>query len=473
MALLGLSTSCGRPKPAGEPPSPPITDVPAPWETVVTTPATPGPKAHLDALAKIGAEEGNRAAGSAGYAKSLTYVQNALPSVFTVEKQSFSYKTTKAHKAVFAVDGREAPPGAVWPATRRPFKLSFTGPIIAADEPASPYPGPKIAGAILGLGTAKTPASGCQREHFPTGKRSYALIVSKGGCSPATKAALARRAGASLVISLSTRPAGCLGHSLPASGREAKDSVPHVQVDAAWWQQVAMDAGRISADLDYRLMAVSTDNLIARLSGSSSTGQTFAVGAHLDSVAAGAGVNDNISGVAALLALADTIASQQPAMNQNLTLLFWGGEEDGLKGSRHYVSDLTAEQRSAISGYLNLDMVASPNPGRFIYGSTGRAQDALLGYYQKNGLATQRIIVGERSDHFPFQQAGIAVAGLYSGGSEIKSTAQQEVFGGTSGRSYDSCYHQSCDDSRNVAAAALAEAYRAVAHVTAIMVSTP
>ncbi|CAM5482234.1 M28 family peptidase OS=Streptomyces alboniger OX=132473 GN=CP975_28260 PE=3 SV=1 [Streptomyces alboniger] len=36
-------------------------------------------------------------------------------------------------------------------------------------------------------------------------------------------------------------------------------------------------------------------------------------------------------------------------------------------GSRHYVNNLPTAERSKVSGYLNFDMIASPNPGYFVY----------------------------------------------------------------------------------------------------------
>ena len=55
---------------------------------------------------------------------------------------------------------------------------------------------------------------------------------------------------------------------------------------------------------------------------------------------------------------------------------FWGAEELGLYGSRRYVDSLSAAERRRITGYVNLDMVGSPNAVRYVYGA-GRVRDAL------------------------------------------------------------------------------------------------
>jgi Zn-dependent M28 family amino/carboxypeptidase len=88
-------------------------------------------------------------------------------------------------------------------------------------------------------------------------------------------------------------------------------------------------------------------------------------GGHLDSVPAGPGINDNGSGTAALLEIADALGGR--ARGARIRLAFWGAEELGLIGSRRYVRRLTPEQRDAIAAYLNLDMVGSPEPAHGVY----------------------------------------------------------------------------------------------------------
>ena len=95
------------------------------------------------------------------------------------------------------------------------------------------------------------------------------------------------------------------------------------------------------------------------------------VGAHLDSVREGPGINDNGSGVAVTLALAERLRDQR-----GLRFGFWGAEELGLYGSRRYVASLSPAERRRITGYLNLDMLGSPNAVRYLYGA-GRVRDAL------------------------------------------------------------------------------------------------
>ena len=180
-----------------------------------------------------------------------------------------------------------------------------------------------------------------------------------------------------------------------------------------------------------------TRNVIAERPG---TGRNVAmIGAHLDSVQEGPGLNDNGSGVAVTLALAERLRGER-----GLRFGFWGAEELGLYGSRGYVESLSPQERDGISGYINLDMVGSPNPVRYVYGG-GRTREALEAGLRARDLEFESISIGGSSDHAPFEAAGISVGGLYSGSEETKTASQAREYGGRAGRPLDPCYHERCD----------------------------
>jgi aminopeptidase S len=163
------------------------------------------------------------------------------------------------------------------------------------------------------------------------------------------------------------------------------------------------------------------------------------LGAHLDSVREGPGINDNGSGAASTLALAERLRDRR-----GLRFGFWGAEELGLYGSRGYVASLSAAERRRIAGYVNLDMVGSPNAVRYVYGE-GPVRDALERALRARKLAFDEIQIGASSDHAPFEDAGISAAGLYSGGDERKTARQARAYGGEAGQPLDPCYHERCD----------------------------
>jgi aminopeptidase S len=184
-------------------------------------------------------------------------------------------------------------------------------------------------------------------------------------------------------------------------------------------------------------------------------------GSHLDSVTAGPGINDNGSGSSGLLEIALTVSrlNFQPA--RHLRFGWWGAEELGLVGSTFYVNSLPSTERAKIKGYLNFDMIGSPNPGYFVYNSSGQPagsstlQQALQAHFTAIGVPTELISVGGRSDHAAFANAGIPTGGLFTGAEVLKTATQAQKWGGTSGVAFDRCYHRSCDTSTNINSTAL------------------
>jgi aminopeptidase S len=201
-------------------------------------------------------------------------------------------------------------------------------------------------------------------------------------------------------------------------------------------------------------------NLIADWPGGDES-QTMMFGGHADSVDAGPGINDNGSGSAGLLETALTVAEQglQPA--KHLRFAWWGAEELGLVGSSEYVASLPQEEIDKIAGYVNFDMIASPNPAYFVYSSEGQPEGSdaiekmLNDHYAAAGIQTEPTVVGGRSDHAAFADAGIPTGGMFSGAEETKTDEQAAKWGGTAGEAFDKCYHSACDTVDNIDAPSL------------------
>ncbi|MGW3729363.1 M28 family peptidase [Streptomyces sp. NPDC000851] len=205
-------------------------------------------------------------------------------------------------------------------------------------------------------------------------------------------------------------------------------------------------------------------NLIADWPGGDPN-QVLMAGAHLDSVSSGAGINDNASGSAAVLETALAVSRAQLQPTKHLRFAWWGAEELGLVGSRYYVNNLTADDRARVSGYINLDMVGSPNPGYFVYDDDPAIEKVFKDWYAGIGIPTETETEGDgRSDHASFKNVGIPVGGLFTGASRTKTAAQAAKWGGTSGQAFDRCYHSSCDTSTNISDTALDRNSDALAH---------
>ncbi|MEU9828736.1 M28 family peptidase [Micromonospora chersina] len=193
--------------------------------------------------------------------------------------------------------------------------------------------------------------------------------------------------------------------------------------------------------------------------------QVVMFGAHLDSVSAGPGINDNGSGSATLLENALVLAQQNPSMTKRVRFAWWTDEEQGLNGSEFYVNSLSATQRGYIKGYYNFDMVASTNGGYFINRLTSTTAAPLKAYWDSLNLQPEENVEGQgRSDDYSFQQAGIPTSGYAAGASARKTSAQATKWGGTANVAYDSCYHRSCDTTSNINATVLNRSADGVAY---------
>ncbi|MFE5245340.1 MULTISPECIES: M28 family metallopeptidase [unclassified Streptomyces] len=205
-------------------------------------------------------------------------------------------------------------------------------------------------------------------------------------------------------------------------------------------------------------------NLIADWPGGDPN-QVLMAGSHLDSVTSGAGINDNGSGSAAVLETALAVSRAQLAPDKHLRFAWWGAEELGLVGSKYYVNNLATTERAKLAGYLNFDMIGSPNPGYFVYDDDPVIEQTFKDYYAGLSIPTEIETEGDgRSDHAPFKSAGVPVGGLFTGASNTKSSAQAQKWGGTAGQSFDRCYHSSCDTTANINDTALDRNSDAIAH---------
>ncbi|HJT63419.1 MAG TPA: M28 family peptidase [Candidatus Limnocylindria bacterium] len=189
------------------------------------------------------------------------------------------------------------------------------------------------------------------------------------------------------------------------------------------------------------------------------------IGAHLDSVPAGPGINDNGSGSGTILEIAETFAAQGREPRNKLRFMWYSAEESGLIGSEFYVDSLSPAERGQIEMMLNFDMVGSPNMVRFVYDGdnsafpvtpgqvqagppgSGEIERVFADYFASQGLASEPTPFSGRSDYGPFISAtpGIPAGGLFTGAEGLKTAAQALTYGGVAGQQYDPCYHLACD----------------------------
>jgi Zn-dependent M28 family amino/carboxypeptidase len=232
---------------------------------------------------------------------------------------------------------------------------------------------------------------------------------------------------------------------------------------------------------------IGTFNIIAE-TASGGDDHVVMLGAHLDGVPGTAAINDNGSGVAALLETAKSI-SQLDSIDHKVRFAWWGAEEFSKSyGSRHYVKDLKKNDRAALDrivAYLNFDMVASPNPVIGVYdardtepihtvtaGST-QIMDFFTDYFDARNQPWIPTDWDYDSDQVAFVKAGIAAGGLYTGDSDKKTKKEALIFGGEAKRPCDPHYHKSGDDLSNVHLGVLALMTDAITHVAVRLATTP
>ena len=236
--------------------------------------------------------------------------------------------------------------------------------------------------------------------------------------------------------------------------------------------------------VDWRPGTYPTSNVIAE-TPEGDPDDVIVVGAHLDSVGSGPGINDNGSGSAAILEIAEQLRKVKP--RNKIRFIWFGAEEHGLLGSEHYVDSLPESEREKIVAMLNFDMIGSPNFVRFVYdgdlsdsappecgapAGSAEIEQLFNDYFAGEGLAFEPTEFSGRSDYGPFLCAGIPAGGLFTGAEELKTAEQAEIYGGTAGEPYDPCYHLGCDDIDNLNLEALDQMSDAATHATITLAQT-
>ncbi len=391
------------------------------------TPGPPPPRAiteaeldeHLSALQEIADRSGGtRAAGTPGDRASVDYVAQRLREArWRVRLVPVRFPYFGLRRAAISIGARKL-------REAREFQvLSYSG-------------------AGRAQGRLRRLALGCEAEEYAGLGAGDVPLVSRGVCFFREKALTAQRAGASALVVIDDSPTrrGVPSGTLAAPGIR----IPVVLVA----DERARDGATVRVDVEAASGRRVTHNVIAETPGGDGERVVMA-GGHLDSVRGGPGINDNGSGAAALIEAAEAIGTDPPGAR--VRLAFWGAEELGLLGSRHYVRSLDRAERRRISAYINLDMVGSPNAVPELYAD---GDDELVRVLRRAaGRPLGNVAAGGSSDHAPFEEAGVPVNGLYTGANER----------GPGGRPRDACYHLACDTADHVNRPVLLRMARAAA----------
>lgn len=429
-----------------------------------------GVRSHQAAFqAAADANGGTREASSPGYQASVDYVVDQMTSVgYDVTIQQFDYPFFE-----------ENVPATLEQISPNPTVYTYFGldGFATMTYSGSGNVTAVVEGVDLALppGTAAdTSTSGCEATDFAGFTAGNVALIQRGSCSFGQKALNAESAGASGVIIFNEGQPGRTDNFLGTLGGPGI-TVP--VVGAAFEVGIELAGGGVEVNLvvDASSEIRTTSNVIAN-SPAGRDDRVVVVGAHLDSVAEGPGIQDNGSGSAAILEIAIQMANQQISPRNQVRFAWWGAEEAGLLGAQHYVDQLSPRDIKDIALNLNFDMIGSPNFVRFVYDGDGsdtplagpngskNIESVFLDYFAAMSLPVEPTAFDGRSDYGPFIEVGIPAGGLFTGAEGIKTPDEAALYGGTAGDQYDPCYHLACDTFDNISLQALDEMSDAVAH---------
>jgi Zn-dependent M28 family amino/carboxypeptidase len=430
-------------------------------------------QANLQTIAD--ANNGTRYAGSPGHIASAQYVADRMAAAgYDVSTQPFTYQFNGDQTPARLDRLAPAPKSFVNRVEFRSMSNSVDGdvtaPLVAVDL-VVPSPGDN------------GNTSGCEAADFAGFPAGAIALMQRGTCTFQVKLNNAAAAGAvgAVVFNEGNSPL----RSDLNFGNAGTPSPPIPGVTTTFAAGDELRAGRLSGPtgstvrvkVDRIVATLPTENVIAE-TPSGDAGNVIVVGAHLDSVETGPGINDDGSGTAVNLEIAEQMTKVKP--RNKVRFIWFSAEEAGLLGSFAYVASLSEAERAQIAAMLDFDMLGSPNFARFVYdgdgselGSagpegSGAIEGIFKGFFDGQGLFSEPVEFDGRSDYVAFTDVGIPAGGIFTGAEVHKTPAQQAIYGGTvsSGLAgqFDPCYHLACDTFANFSPVVLDEMADAAAH---------
>ena len=423
------------------------------------------------------ANDGNRAATTSGYDASVDYVVNRLKKAgYKVSLDGFDFPmwTLNGPSTLAEVSptARTFVEDTDYIVAQFSSSANLTANVVPTNDIVIPPPG--------GAGTS---TSGCEPTDFPASTTGNIALMMRGTCPFTQKYQMAKNAGAVGALIFND---GFEGRTDPIPTTAPPNiGIPTIMTSFAVGQSLYTEAQAGPVSLRVVVDATTTPNEEFNVIADSRWGdreRTIVVGAHLDSVEVGPGINDNGSGSSTILEIAEQVAKLKDKPRNALRFAFWGAEEAGLVGSTAYVNEQVANGGiEDIEANLNFDMLGSPNFVRFVYdgdassfppppggapAGSAQIEQIFLRYFGSQRLATDPTAFDGRSDYGAFIANGVPAGGLFTGAEGIKTERQEGIYGGFAGLAFDPCYHQACDTFFNLSHTALDQMSDAAAHTT-------
>jgi hypothetical protein len=187
---------------------------------------------------------------------------------------------------------------------------------------------------------------------------------------------------------------------------------------------------------------VEVPNLLAEIPGDGTTTEVVVVGAHFDHLGISPsgevyyGADDNASGTAVMLELAELFAAWGVQPRRSIVFAAFNAEELGLIGSMHYLLDPPHPLEDTVA-MLNLDMVGGGDErGVIDFGGLDPGSEwlyDLLLAHQDEDFPVTPLSSSPNSDHAFFQMAGVPVAFLFTVGAHAVYHSPEDTFDTVSG----------------------------------------
>lgn len=158
-------------------------------------------------------------------------------------------------------------------------------------------------------------------------------------------------------------------------------------------------------------------NVVGEIAGTDKADEVVMLGAHFDSWQAGTGATDNAAGSAVMMEAMRILKQSGLPLRRTVRIGLWGGEEQGLIGSRQYVTETFADRatmavkpaHAKFSGYFNVDNGTGAIRGVYLQGNEGVAPifDTWIKPFNNLGMNTLTIRDTGGTDHQAFDAVGL------------------------------------------------------------------
>ncbi|MBS1859459.1 MAG: M20/M25/M40 family metallo-hydrolase [Acidobacteria bacterium] len=158
-------------------------------------------------------------------------------------------------------------------------------------------------------------------------------------------------------------------------------------------------------------------NVIGEIPGGAKKDEVIMIGAHFDSWHSGTGATDNGAGSAVMMEVMRILKTLHLPLDRTVRIGLWGGEEEGLFGSRGYVKEHFADpktmkvtaEHAKLSGYFNLDNGSGKIRGVYLQGNDAMRPvfESWLAPFRDLGVTTITMRNTGGTDHLSFDAVGL------------------------------------------------------------------